>query len=73
MSTSDVAVCLIVKLKIVWIAIFRHGQQRTVGDVFIGYHADTAASVTLQVCKAMESETITGEETTEDEVTTYCW
>jgi len=27
-----------------------------VGDVFIGYHADTAASVILQVCQSYNAE-----------------
>ena len=27
-------------------------SQPQVGDVFIGYHADTAASIVLQVCQS---------------------
>ena len=31
-------------------------SQPKVGDVFIGYHADTAASITLQVCQSYNTE-----------------
>ena len=31
-------------------------SQPQVGDVFIGYHADTAASITLQVCQSYNTD-----------------
>ena len=31
-------------------------SQPQVGDVFIGYHADTAASITLQVCQLYNTD-----------------
>ena len=52
-------------------------SQPKVGDVFIGYHADTAASITLQVCQIYDTD----DELPEEQVfvlltvmlITYCW
>ena len=35
------------------VSLARGVQQPKPGDVFIGYHADTTASVILQVCRTM--------------------
>ena len=52
-------------------------SQPKVGDVFIGYHADTAASITLQVCQSYNTD----DELPEEQVLllltvlliAYCW
>jgi len=31
-------------------------SQPEVGDMFIGYHADTAASIVLQVCQSYDTD-----------------
>ena len=36
---------------IVWLKFVVYSAK--VGDVFIGYHADTAASIILQVCQSL--------------------
>jgi len=48
-------------------------SQPQVGDVFIGYHADTAASITLQVCQLYNTDADDdGEELPAEQVLVFC-